>query len=37
MIKGSKVTIRTYHKPLLEIVAGTAKAQNTAAADKFHR
>ena len=36
MIKGSKVTIRTYHKPLLEIVAGTAKAQNTAAADKFH-
>ena len=25
MIKGSKVTIRTYHKPLLEIVAGTAK------------
>ena len=36
MIKGYKVTIRTDHKPLLEIVAGTAKAQNTAAADKFH-
>ena len=36
MIKGNKVTIRTDHKPLLEIVAGTAKAQNTAAADKFH-
>ena len=35
MIKGSKVTIRTDHKPLLEIVAGTAKAQNTVAADKF--
>ena len=36
MIKGSKVTIRTDHKPLLEIVVGTAKAQNTAAADKSH-
>ena len=36
MIKGSRVTIRTDHKPLLEIVAGTAKSQNTAAADKFH-
>ena len=36
MIKGSKVTIRTDHKPLLDIVAGTAKAQNTVAADKFH-
>ena len=36
MIEGGKVTIRTDHKPLLEIVAGTAKAQNTAAADKFH-
>ena len=36
MIKGSRVTIRTYHKPLLEIVAGTAKSQNSAAADKFH-
>ena len=35
MIKGCKVTIRTDHKPLLEIVLGTAKAQNTAAADKF--
>ena len=38
MIKGGRVTIRTDHKPLLEIVAGTAKSQNTAAADKFcHR
>ena len=36
MIKGGKVTIRTYHKPLLEMVAGTAKAQNTVAADRFH-
>ena len=36
MMKGGKVTIRTDHKPLLEIVAGTAKAQNTAAADKFY-
>ena len=35
MIKGSRVTIRTDHKPLLEIVAGTAKSQNTVAADKF--
>ena len=35
MIKGGKVTIRTDHKPLLEIVEGTAKAQNTAAADKL--
>ena len=36
MIKGSRVTIRTDHKPLLEIVAGMAKSQNSAAADKFH-
>ena len=36
IIKGCKVTIRTDHKPLLEIVWGTAKAQNTVAADKFH-
>ena len=36
MIKGGRVTIRTDHKPLLEIVAGTAKFQNMAAADKFH-
>ena len=35
MIKGSRVTIRTDHKRLLEIVAGTAKSQNSAAADKF--
>ena len=35
MIKGGKVTIRTDHKPLLEIVTGTAKSQNTAAAEKF--
>ena len=35
MIKGCKVTIGTDHKPLLEIVSGTAKAQNTVA-DKFH-
>ena len=36
MIKGGKVTIRTDNKPLLEIVVGTAKAQNTVAVDKFH-
>ena len=36
MIKGGRVTIRTDHKLLLEIVAGTAKSQNSAAADKFH-
>ena len=36
MIKGSRVTIRTKNKLLLEIVAGTAKSQNSAAADKFH-
>ena len=35
MKKGSKVAVRTDHKPLLEIVTGTAKAQNTVAADKF--
>ena len=35
MIKGSRVTIRTDHKPLLETVAGMAKSQNSAAADKF--
>ena len=35
MIKGGRVTIRTDHKPLLEIVAGMAKSQNSAAADKF--
>ena len=34
MIKGGRVTIRTDHKPLLEIVAGMAKSQNSAAADK---
>ena len=37
MIKRGSVTIRTDHKPLLEIVAGTAKSQNSAAVDKFHR
>ena len=36
MIKGRRVTIRTDHKPLLEIVAGMAKSQNSTAADKFH-
>ena len=37
MIKGGRVTIRTDHKPLLEIVAGMAKSQNSAAVDKFRR
>ena len=36
MIKGGRLTIRTDHKLLLEIVAGTAKSQNSVAADKFH-
>ena len=37
MIKGGRVTIRTDHKTfLLEIVAGMAKSQNSAPADKFH-
>ena len=36
MIKGNRVTIRTDHKLLLEIVAGMAKSQNSASADKFH-
>ena len=35
MIKGSRVTIRTDHKLLLEIVAGMVKSQNSAAVDKF--
>ena len=34
MIKGGRVTIRTDHNPLLEIVAGMAKSQNSATADK---
>ena len=37
MIKGGRVTIRTDHRPLLEIVAGMAKSKNSAAVDKFHR
>ena len=35
MITADRVTIRTDVKPLLEIVAGTAKSQNSAAVDKF--
>ena len=35
MIKGGRVATRTDHKSLFEIVAGTVKSQNTAAADKF--
>ena len=37
MLKGKRVTIRTDHKPLLEIVAGTTKSLKTAAGDKFRR
>ena len=37
MIKGGRVTIRTDHNLLLEIVAGMAKSQNSAAVDKFCR
>ena len=37
LIYGSrKVTIRTDHKPLVDIVSGTAKNQNTAASEKMH-
>ena len=35
MIKFGKVTIRTDDKPLLEIVAGTAKTQKTVAANSI--
>ena len=35
MIKGSRVTIRTAHKPLLEIVAGMVKSQNSAAVEQI--
>ena len=37
LIYGGRVTIRTDHKPLLDIVSGTAKTQNSAAAEKLHR
>ena len=37
MIKGGRVTIKIDHKPLLEIVAGMAKSQNSVAVDKFSR
>ena len=36
LIYGSrKITIRTDHKPLVDIVSGTAKNQNTAASEKM--
>ena len=31
----AEITIRTDHKPLLDIVSGTAKTQNSAAAEKL--
>ena len=37
LIKGGDITIRTDHKPLLEIVTGMAKTQNSAAAEKLRR
>ena len=35
LIYGGRITIRTDHKPLLNIVSGTAKTQNSAAAKKL--
>ena len=35
LIYGGRITIRTDHKPLLDIVSGTAKTQNSAAAEKL--
>ena len=32
LIYGGRITIRTDHKPLLDIMSGTAKTQNSAAA-----
>ena len=37
LIYGGRITIRTDHKPLLDIVSGTAKTQNSAAAKKLRR
>ena len=37
LIYGGRITIRMDHKPLLDIVSGTAKTQNSAAAKKLHR
>ena len=37
LIYGGKITIRTDHKPLLNIMSGTAKTQNSAAAEKLRR
>ena len=37
LIYGGRITIRTDHKPLVNIVSGTAKTQNSAAAKKLHR
>ena len=37
LTKGGDITIQTDHKPLLEIVSGTAKTQNSAAAEKLRR
>ena len=36
MINGGRVMIRTDHRPRVEIVAGTAKVQNSAASEKLH-
>ena len=36
MIEGGRVLIRTDHKPLIEIVSGSAKIYNLAAMEKFH-
>ena len=35
LIYGGRITIRTDHKPLVDIMSGTAKTQNSAAAEKL--
>ena len=36
LIYGGYITIRTDHKPLVDIMSGTAKTQNSTAAEKLH-
>ena len=37
LIYGGRITIRMDHKPLVDIVSGIAKTQNSAAAEKLCR
>ena len=37
LIYGGKITIRTDHKPLVDILSGTAKTENSATSEKLHR